>query len=102
MGCVLLGDSVRPAHLLHLVADGVAGRAYLLIERIDEREEILRRRPRRRVRRLRRRSVVVESGSQRAPDESARMARLTARELDVLSLMAEGGVERRDRDAASA
>ena len=37
----MLGDAVRPAHLLQLVADGVAGRAYLLTERIERGEEIL-------------------------------------------------------------
>ena len=89
MGCVLLGDSVRPAHFLALVADGVAGCAYLLVERIYEPEELMRAVQAVAVGGSVVDPVVVESLAAR-PDEAARIARLTARELDVLNLIAEG------------
>ena len=90
IGFVVLGDAVRPAHLLQLVADGVAGRAYLLTERIERGEEILDA-----IRAVASGGSVVDpivmERLAAAPDESALLGRLTARELDVLSLMAEGG-----------
>ena len=89
IGCVLLGNSVRPAHFLNFVANGVAGCAYLLMDRIDDPEEIVHA-----VRTVADGGSVVDpvvvEGLAARPDESARMARLTARELDVLEQIAEG------------
>ena len=89
IGCVLLGNSVRPAHFLSFVANGVAGCAYLLLDRIDDPAEIVHA-----VRTVATGGSVVDpvvvEGLAASPDESARMARLTVRELDVLELIAEG------------
>ncbi len=80
---------MRPAHFLSFVANGVAGCAYLLMDRIDDPEEIVHA-----VRTVAGGGSVVDpvvvEGLAARPDESARMARLTVRELDVLEQIAEG------------
>jgi DNA-binding NarL/FixJ family response regulator len=89
IGCVLLGDSVRPVDLMSFCADGVAGRAYLLPERIERGEEILHA-----IRTVASGGSVldpsvVERLASR-PDEFALIVRLTPREVEVLSLIADG------------
>jgi DNA-binding NarL/FixJ family response regulator len=89
IGVVLLGDVVRPADVLTLVADGVAGRAYLLTERIMRAADVLEA-----VRAVAAGGAVVDpavmEGLAATPDEATPLSRLTARELDVLALIAEG------------
>jgi DNA-binding NarL/FixJ family response regulator len=89
IGCVLLGDSLRPADFLSFVADGMAGCAYLLMQRIESADEIVHA-----VRTVAAGGSVVDpivvEQLAAEPDESTRMARLTSREIDVLELVAEG------------
>jgi DNA-binding NarL/FixJ family response regulator len=89
IGCVLLGERVRPVDLVSFCADGVAGRAYLLSERIERGEEVLDA-----IRTVATGGSVLDpSVVERlaaGPDEAALIVRLTPRELEVLGLIADG------------
>lgn len=91
VGVVVLSQYADPAYAMELLRDGARGVAYLLKDRIGDFEEL--------VRALREvvagRSVldplVVEGlVARRAKAAASPLARLTARELDVLRAMAEG------------
>jgi DNA-binding NarL/FixJ family response regulator len=89
IGCVLLGEGARSVDLVSLCADGVAGRAYLLSERLERGEEILHA-----IRTVATGGSVLDpSVVERlasGPDEAALIIRLTPRELEVLGLIADG------------
>lgn len=91
IGVVVLSQHADPAYAMDLFDDGTAGLAYLLKDRVDDSEEL--------VRALREtiagRSVIdphVVEGlvARRSRARESPLARLTPRELDVLRAMAEG------------
>lgn len=91
IGAVVLSQHVSGAYAFDLFSEGTAGLAYLLKERVGDRDEL--------VRALR---AVSDGGSVIDPivvehllarerqTRSSPISRLTERELDVLALMAEG------------
>ena len=91
VGVVVLSQYAEPAYAMQLLADGTSGRAYLLKERLSDREELLRAV-----------EAVASGGSvidprivellidARARAESSPLAELTPRELELLALIAAG------------
>jgi DNA-binding NarL/FixJ family response regulator len=91
IGVVVLSQHADEAYVLELLRDGTDGYGYLLKERVGDRSELLRA-----LRETSRGGSVIDSvlveglvGRRRAEARSP-LAELTARELDVLRLMAEG------------
>jgi DNA-binding NarL/FixJ family response regulator len=91
IGVVVLSQHADEGYVLGLLQDGTDGYAYLLKERVGDRSELLRA-----LRETSRGGSVIDSllvealvGRRRAEARSP-LAELTARELDVLRLMAEG------------
>ncbi len=91
VGVVVLAETIEPAHVLRLVAGGVARRAYLLTDRIGRGEDVLGA-----VRSVATGGAVVEPSvlerlaAGPATTDPTRLARLRSRELDVLGLLAQG------------
>jgi DNA-binding NarL/FixJ family response regulator len=88
---VVLSQHADEGYVLELLRDGTDGYGYLLKERVGDRSELLRA-----LRETSRGGSVIDSllvealvGRRRAEARSP-LAELTARELDVLRLMAEG------------
>ncbi len=91
IGVVVLSQHADEGYVLELLRDGTDGYGYLLKERVGDRSELLRA-----LRETSRGGSVIDSllvealvGRRRAEARSP-LAELTARELDVLRLMAEG------------
>lgn len=91
VGVVVLSQHADPAYAMDLFGNGTAGLAYLLKDRVDDSDELLRA--------LREtvagRSVIdphVVEGlvARRARAKESPLSRLTSREMDVLRSMAEG------------
>lgn len=89
-GVIILSQHVRPAYVLELLRDGAEGIGYLLKERVSDLEEL-----RASIERVAAGGTaldpsVVTQFVTRQSRSSDPLADLTARELDVLKLMAEG------------
>ncbi|HUQ78546.1 MAG TPA: response regulator transcription factor [Patescibacteria group bacterium] len=91
IGVVILSQHADEGYVLELLRDGTDGYGYLLKERVGDRSELLRA-----LRETARGGSVIDAllvealvGRRRAETRSP-LAELTARELDVLRLMAEG------------
>jgi DNA-binding NarL/FixJ family response regulator len=90
IGVVALGPGMHPQHAVRLFASGASGRAYLLGGRLSCGEELLSA-----IREVALGGVVVDPAvvdtlvAAQQPDEGL-LGRLTARELEVLSLVADG------------
>jgi DNA-binding NarL/FixJ family response regulator len=91
IGVVVLSQHADEGYVLELLRDGTDGYGYLLKERVGDRSELLRA-----LRETSRGGSVIDSllvealvGRRQAEADSP-LAELTARELDVLQLMAEG------------
>jgi DNA-binding NarL/FixJ family response regulator len=91
IGVVVLSQHADEAYVLDLLGDGTDGYGYLLKERVGDRSELVRA-----LRETSRGGSVIDSllvealvGRRRA-DAHSPLGQLTAREFDVLGLMAEG------------
>ena len=101
MGVLVLSQYVRPSYALELLAGGAGGIGYLLKDRVADVEELTDS-----VRRVGEGGSVLDPAvvaqlvdRRRAGDDP--VERLTTREREVLTLMAEGGRTRRSRHGCS-
>jgi DNA-binding NarL/FixJ family response regulator len=91
VGVVVLSQYAEPGYALALLEDGIAGRGYLLKERIDDLDQLVGA-----VREVAGGGSVIDPKvveglvAQKARAETSPLADLTARERDVLREMAEG------------
>ncbi len=92
IGVIVLSQYVEPDYAIELMSEGTARRAYLLKDRIDDAPELVRA-----IRAVSTGGSVIDPGvvealiaSQQRQSSSA-LADLTAREREILALIAEGG-----------
>ena len=91
IGVVVLSQYVEQAHVLELLADGVAGLGYLLKDHVSDLDELVRA-----LREVARGGSILDPTvvenllSHKAAESASPLARLTDRELEVLREMASG------------
>lgn len=91
IGVVVLSQHADDAYALHLLKDGTAGLAYLLKERIGDRDELVRTLHETAAGRSVIDPIVVEALLERkARQATSQLRELSRRELEVLSQMAQG------------
>lgn len=91
LGVVVLSNHADDAYALELFRDGTAGRAYLLKDRVGDREELLRALRETAAGRSMIDPLVVEAlVARRAREHGSRLSALTPREREVLEQLAAG------------